>query len=105
MGQWVVSVLGLGPLHLRVTLAPTYEVLVNGQHAGGVQLARGHGGAQHVELVEGGLGVDLVLPPCRGEAVVGDGDLELLGWRTCLLRCLPRWLSARIAEFTVTSER
>ena len=29
MGQWVVSVLGLEPLHLRVTLAPA-DALVTG---------------------------------------------------------------------------
>ena len=38
------------------------EVLVGGDHAGGVQLDGGDGGAQHVEPVQGGLGIDLVLP-------------------------------------------
>ena len=35
------------------------EVLVGGDDAGGVQVGGGHGGAQHVDPVQGGLGVDL----------------------------------------------
>ena len=40
----------------------TYEVLVGGHHAGRLEFVRGDGGAQHVEPVQGGLGVNLVLP-------------------------------------------
>ena len=42
-----------------------FEVLVGGHHAGGVELGGGDGGAQHVEPVQGGFGVDLVLPAGR----------------------------------------
>src|SRR5216683_742370 len=55
-----------------------FEVLVSGDHAGTVQVACRDGGAQHVEPVQGGLGVDLVLLAGQGEAVIGDGDLEVL---------------------------
>src|SRR4029077_6307819 len=54
------------------------EVLVGGDHGGGVEFARREGGAQHVEPVQGGLGVDLVLLAGDGEAVIGDGDAEVL---------------------------
>ena len=46
-----------------------FEVLVGGHHGGGVELGGGDGGAQHVEPVQGGLGVDLVLPAGDGQAV------------------------------------
>ena len=55
-----------------------FEVLVGGDHGGRVELVRGDGGAQHVEPVEGGFGVDLVLLAGHGQAVIGDGDGEVL---------------------------
>ena len=33
------------------------EVLVGGDHGGGVEVGGGHAGAEHVDAVEGGLGV------------------------------------------------
>src|SRR5258708_22088042 len=54
------------------------EVLVGGHHAGGVQLADGDGGTQHVEPVQGGFGVDLVLLAGDRQAVIGDRDGEVL---------------------------
>ncbi len=55
-----------------------FEVLVGGDHGGGVQFVSGDGGAQHVEAVQGGLGVDLVLLAGNSQAVIGDGDGEVL---------------------------
>src|SRR4029077_16734794 len=55
-----------------------FEVLVGGDHAGRVELGGGDGGAQHVEPVQGGLGVDLVLLAGHGQVVIGDGDGEVL---------------------------
>src|SRR5277367_194651 len=55
-----------------------FEVLVGSDHGGRVEFGGGDGGAQHVELVQGGLGVDLVLLAGHGEAVLGDGDGEVL---------------------------
>jgi hypothetical protein len=62
-----------------------FEVLVGAHHAGGVQLAGGHGGAQHVEAVQGGFGVDLVLLAGYGQAGIGDGHVEVLGGLVFLL--------------------
>src|SRR5208282_400024 len=42
-------------------------------------LAGRDGGAQHVEPVQGGLGVDPVLPAGHDQAVIGNGDGEVLG--------------------------
>src|SRR5207237_10315848 len=56
-----------------------FEVLVGGDHGGGVQLGGGDGGAQHVEPVQRGLGVDPVLPAGHVQGVIGDGDGEVLG--------------------------
>ena len=56
-----------------------FEVLVGGDGAGGVEVGGGDGGADDVDPVEPGLGVDLRLLPLDGEAVVGDGDVEVLG--------------------------
>ena len=39
-----------------------------------VELADGHRGAQHVDPVEHGFGVDLVLLTGDRQAVIGDGD-------------------------------
>src|SRR5207253_10025766 len=36
-----------------------FEVLVGGDHGGGAEFVCGDGGAQHVEPVQGGFGVDL----------------------------------------------
>src|SRR5208337_434255 len=47
-----------------------FEVFVGGDHGGRVELAGGDGGAQHVEPVQGGLGVDLVLLAGHGQAVL-----------------------------------
>ena len=38
-----------------------FEVLVRGDHGGRVELGGGDGSAQHIEPVQGGFGVDLVL--------------------------------------------
>jgi hypothetical protein len=43
-----------------------------------VELAGGDGGAQHVEPVQGGFGVDLSLSAPRREAGVSDVDVEVL---------------------------
>ena len=55
------------------------EVLVGGDGGGGVQLGGGDGGADDVDAVQGGLGVDggPVAPP--GQAVIGDVEDEVLG--------------------------
>ena len=53
------------------------EVLVGEYHAGRVQLFGIDAGAQHVDAVEGGFGVDLGLLAFDGQAGVGDGDLEV----------------------------
>ena len=37
------------------------EVLVGGDDPGGVELVGGHGGAEHVDAVQGGFGGDLVV--------------------------------------------
>ena len=55
-----------------------FEVLVGGDHGGAVELAGGNGGAQHVEPVQGGFGVDPGLIALDGEADVGDGHGEVL---------------------------
>src|ERR1035438_3031510 len=55
-----------------------FEVLVDGDHGGRVELVCGDGGAQHVEPVQGSFGVDLVLPSFGGQGGVGDGDGEVL---------------------------
>src|ERR1700761_8709384 len=55
------------------------EVLVSGDHGGGVGLGRGDGGAQHVEPVQGGFGVDVVLAAGHGQGGVGDRHVEMLG--------------------------
>ena len=55
-----------------------FEVFVGGDHGGGVELVSGDGGAQHVEAVQGGLGVDLVLLAGNSQAVIGDGEVEVL---------------------------
>ncbi len=60
-----------------------FEVLVRGDDAGRVELAGRDGGAQHVEPVEGGLGVDLVLAALDGQAGIGDGEAEVLGGLVC----------------------
>jgi hypothetical protein len=38
---------------------------------------RGNGGAQHVEPVQGGFGVDMVLLAGHGQGGIGDGDGEV----------------------------
>src|SRR5208282_3866380 len=55
-----------------------FEVLVGGDHGGRVEFAGGDGGAEHVEPVQGGFGVDLVLLAGDGQAGIGDGDGEVL---------------------------
>src|SRR5207253_4572037 len=55
-----------------------FEVLVGGHHGGRVQLAGGDGGAEHIEPVQDGFGVDLILLAGDGQAVIGDGDGEVL---------------------------
>ena len=47
-------------------------------HGGGVEFVCGDGGAQHVEPVQGGFGVDLVLPSFDGQGGIGDGNGEVL---------------------------
>src|SRR5262249_38090951 len=54
------------------------EAFVCGHDRAGTQLGGGDGGAQHVEAVQGRLGVDLVLPAGDGQGGVGDGDGEVL---------------------------
>ena len=54
------------------------EVLVGGHGAGGVESVGGDGGADDVDPVEPGLGVDLVLLALDGQAGVGDGDVKCL---------------------------
>ena len=56
-----------------------FEVLVGGHHGGAVQFAGGDRGAQDVEPVQGGFGVDLGLPAGHGQAGIGDGEVEVLG--------------------------
>ena len=56
-----------------------FEVLVGGDHGGSVQVAGRDRGAEHVEAVQGGFGVDLVLAAGRGQAGVGDSEVEVLG--------------------------
>jgi hypothetical protein len=65
---------------LDVSEVPFYvfEVLVGGDHAGGVQLAGWDGGARHLEPVQGGFGVDLVLLAGNGQGGIGDGAGEVL---------------------------
>ena len=41
-----------------------------------VELVRGDGGAQHVDPVQGGFGVDLVLLAGDRQGGVGDGDCD-----------------------------
>ena len=55
-----------------------FEVLVGGDHGGGVELGGVDGGAQDVEPVQGGFRVDPVCLRGDGEVVVGDGELEVL---------------------------
>ena len=55
-----------------------FEVLVGGHHSGRVEFAGRDRGAEHVEPVQGGLGVDLVLPALHGQGGIGDGDGEVL---------------------------
>src|SRR5262249_30600808 len=55
-----------------------FEVLVGADHAGCVQVGGGGGGAQHVDPIERGFGVDLGLTAGDGQAGVGDGDLNVL---------------------------
>ena len=55
------------------------EVLVGGDHTGGVQGVVGHGGADDVDAVQGGLGLDLAGPAGDGQGGVGDRDLEVFG--------------------------
>ncbi len=55
-----------------------FEVLVGGDHGGAVQFGGGDRGAEHVEPVQGGFGVDPVLPALDGQAGIGDGDGEVL---------------------------
>src|SRR5207344_3292680 len=61
-----------GPLDLG-------QRLVGGDHGGGVEVAGGDAGAQHVDAVEGGLGGDGVLVAGVADAVVADVDGEVLG--------------------------
>src|SRR6476620_2609781 len=55
------------------------EVLVGGDHGGGVELIGGDGGAQDVEPVQGGFLIDPGLVAGDGQAGVGDGAGEVLG--------------------------
>ena len=55
-----------------------FEVLVGAHDLAGGELGVCDAGAQHVDAVEGGLGVDLVGLALEGEAGVGDLDLEVL---------------------------
>ena len=45
------------------------QAFVGGDHAGGIQGCGGHGGAQHIDAVQGGLGGDL-------GGFAGDGQTE-----------------------------
>src|SRR5713101_1231546 len=47
------------------------QVFVGGDDAGSIEVTGGYRGAQHVEAIEGGLGVDLVLLAGDGQAGVG----------------------------------
>src|SRR6185437_2859676 len=75
-----VKVVGLDVAEVPLDV---FEVLVGGDHGGGVELVSGDGGAQHVEPVEGGFGVDLVLLAGDGQAGVGDRDAEVLAGLVC----------------------
>jgi hypothetical protein len=55
-----------------------FEVLVGGHHGGCVEFGGGDGGAQHVEPVQGGFGVDVVLAAGHGQAVISDRQVEVL---------------------------
>src|SRR5207302_5948820 len=55
------------------------EVLVGLDGGGGGQLAGGDGGADDVDAVEGGLGVDAVLVTPPGEGSFADAGDEVLG--------------------------
>ena len=48
------------------------EVFVGGHRGRGVELRGGDGGAQNVDAVEGGLGVDVVLVAPPGEGPLAD---------------------------------
>jgi hypothetical protein len=55
------------------------EALVCGDRLGGGEGRDRHGGANDVEAVEGGFVIDVIGLAHGGEAVVGDGELEVLG--------------------------
>src|SRR5262249_17714400 len=54
------------------------EVLVGGHHAGRGEFGGRDGGADDVDPVQGGFLIDLRLPAGDGEAVIGDGHVEVL---------------------------
>src|SRR5581483_3055317 len=55
------------------------EVLVGGDGAGGIECAGGQRGADDVDAVERGLGVDGGLVPPPGQGIAGDVEGEVLG--------------------------
>ena len=54
------------------------ELFVAVSHGGGVEGVGVDAGAQHVDTVQGGLGVDGGLVAVVGEPGVGDGEVEVL---------------------------
>src|ERR1022692_2347376 len=71
-----VQVVGLGDAEVPLDVL---EVLVGGDHGGGVHGARGDAGADHVDPVERSLGGDLLLIAAPGEGGAGDLGDEVLG--------------------------
>ena len=66
-------------LTCRKSRSTYLRFLVGGDDAGRVEFAVRYGSAQDVDPVESGFLLDLVLPALDGQAVIGNGDLEVLG--------------------------
>src|SRR6185312_11942369 len=70
-----VQVVGL---HRPEVALDVPEVFVGGHHAGRAEFGGRDGGADDVDPVEGGFVGDLRLAAGDGQAVIGDGDVEVL---------------------------
>jgi hypothetical protein len=67
---------GGGGLDVPEVPLDIFEILVGARHAGAVELVRADRGADHVQPVAGGFGVDLRLLAGDGEGVVSDRDVR-----------------------------